>query len=147
RYRNTDETVELKILFPYKNTGTVIGKGNKDRKISLYTNCNSSSIPDNNSSMQILSIGTDTETIEHILEKKKKKEIIPTLIHGTHQNGIAYELHGAFRYHYSYAWDSDSYGNLGACITITQVPFPKSWSFLLLVIVNRLNKCIMSYKL
>uniref|UniRef100_A0A2K5NH48 Heterogeneous nuclear ribonucleoprotein K n=1 Tax=Cercocebus atys TaxID=9531 RepID=A0A2K5NH48_CERAT len=77
RSGNTDEMVELHILFQSKNAGAVIGKGSKNIK-ALPTDYNVSvSIPDSSGPKPILSICADIETIGEILRK-----IIHTLEEG-----------------------------------------------------------------
>ncbi|KAB0396494.1 hypothetical protein E2I00_013444, partial [Balaenoptera physalus] len=71
RFRNTDEMVELRILFQSNNAGAVIGKRGKNIKALPYRlQCHSG--PE-----RILSISADIETIGEILKK-----IIPTLEEG-----------------------------------------------------------------
>uniref|UniRef100_A0A8C5LGH1 Heterogeneous nuclear ribonucleoprotein K n=1 Tax=Jaculus jaculus TaxID=51337 RepID=A0A8C5LGH1_JACJA len=70
RSRNTDEMVELRILFQSKNAGANIK--------ALRTDYNASvSVPDSSGLKRILSISADIETIGEILKK-----IIPTLEEG-----------------------------------------------------------------
>ncbi|TKC44641.1 hypothetical protein EI555_014083 [Monodon monoceros] len=77
RSRNTDEVVELRILFQSKNAGAVVGKGGKNIK-ALHTDCNARvSVPDSSGPEQVLSISADVETVREILKK-----IIPTLEEG-----------------------------------------------------------------
>ncbi|XP_063050961.1 heterogeneous nuclear ribonucleoprotein K [Engraulis encrasicolus] len=98
RARNSDDTVELRILLQSKNAGAVIGKGGKNIK-ALRSDYNASvSVPDSSGPERILSISADIPTVGEILLK-----IIPTLEEYQHHKGVDFDCELRLLIHQSLA--------------------------------------------